>query len=160
MLYTIYVCTHTHTHTKETYIPIQLAVIENIIAYMLVNGISTNLFFQIIQTNNTVQLLKKRGGGSNQSTEVDWILMLSHWIWPLVKLATIQVGHAFLLWPSCLQRLCNGLGWCFVPKSISFRSRVDLGRPFALRSWTLGYKTGKSGSFQCTLSGNKQNLDA
>ena len=55
--------THTHTHTKETYIPIQLAVIENIIAYMLVNGISTNLFFQIIQTNNTVQLLKKRGGG-------------------------------------------------------------------------------------------------
>ena len=54
---------HTHIHTKETYTPIQLAVIENIIAYMLVNGISTNLFFQIIQTNNTVQLLKKRGGG-------------------------------------------------------------------------------------------------
>ena len=54
---------HTHIHTKETYTPIQLAVIENIIAYMLVNGISSNLFFQIIQTNNTVQLLKKGGGG-------------------------------------------------------------------------------------------------
>ena len=61
------------------YTPIQLAMIENIVAY----GIST-MFFQIIQTNNMVQLLKII---KNKNSPTNPLKLIEYLCW------VIQFGH-------------------------------------------------------------------